>query len=300
MSRKPKRSKQEIINTRSEYDKLYGSISSDIKKYVTDNLLFLNALDGDSSNRADENMRYSYSEIANKCTSSVQTVYSWFTGSGEKTANNKIKPASLPKLWHAVLLARLYDVDVDYLVTDHTGQKHRGKKIKTYYDMFTDYLSISNRIFSDESKYGYLENQANAALHICDPVLAYLAKEYFEQKADEKDGKCYPEKLEKWLQKISIDFRIPYHKDIPYSIIDDLIYEIQKSQHFKYEIYLTAARLLDKKYDGIMEKLEHENYHMLKEVDEQLEAQDRELKLYSEPDIIVPVKEDFDCEDEND
>ena len=281
MSKPKKRTRQEIDDVRQKYIELYATIPEDIKRYVTDNLFYLNALDGDASNKASENMRYSYSDIADKCISSVQTVYSWFSYSDSKTAKKKKKPSSLPKLWHAVLLARLFNVDVDYLITDHSDQLFRGKKETTYYDMFVEYLGISKRIFSDGSPYRFINNESAAAHYIMDPILNYLVWSYYDQKRQEAEGQRFPEVLEKWLKKISIDFRIPYHKDIPYSEIDILVNDEKKRHDSPYASFLSAARLLDQKHDDIMKNLEEDDYFIRQKNDDEIDAETRYMRLHN-------------------
>ena len=239
------------------------SLQEELKKTLMANLEYLNTtayhqaiIGTDLENPGKpKKKRYTQAYIGSKCGVNQTVVSQW------------IKGKTLPRLEHAAVLAKLYDVSLAWLLSDHTATATtKNAQYNTYREAFISFLSFSRFFYLGEDEindswlcmndphpyHGVYDDGLN---FIKDPILRYLIKEYYDYLRDVREGHMQEKELEIWYKRVLREFKIPISSPLHRSVYDYVLKKCRKADPF--ETQKAAAKYIVT-HPRIIDDLQHE------------------------------------------
>lgn len=233
MSQK-KRTREEINKTLTAYGSTYANIEHDLSSAMTENLRFLNALDRDRDNTSRSNRVYTYSRIGTYCGTSYESVRTWFNR----------KKDILPKVQYIYLLAKLYNVNIDYLFAKHNyGEAGSDHILPTYDALLREYIAYNEKVYGQITACRLVQEYT-----LLDPILNHLVKEFYKMLDQVHENMLLQSTLDKWQREVDLDFHIICHTDMPEPLIKNRYDLFRKKFTTDHAAYLATARHLDVNY----------------------------------------------------
>lgn len=218
-----------------------NSLQEELKKTLKTNLEYLNTTAYYQAIRDTEleqpekpkKGRYTQAYIGSQCGVKQTVVSQWKKGK------------TLPRLDHAAVLAKLYDVSLAWLLSDHTATATtKNAQYKTYSEAFISFLSFSRFFYLSEDEikdsrlgmndphpyHGVYDDDLN---FIKDPILRYLIKEYYDSLREVREGYMQEEELESWYKRVLRGFKIPISSPLHRSVYDYVIKVCRKADPFE-------------------------------------------------------------------